>query len=53
MLFRSLGRGYAVLTDSAGKAVDEVSKVSLGQKLRAKLKDGVLDVTVDEITKEA
>ncbi len=48
-----LGRGYAVLTDSAGKAVDEVSKVSLGQKLRAKLKDGVLDVTVDEITKEA
>jgi len=48
-----LGRGYAVLTDAAGHAVDEVSKAQPGQKLKAKLRDGVLDVTVEAITKEA
>jgi exodeoxyribonuclease VII large subunit len=48
-----LGRGYAVLTDESGKAVDETAKAVVGQKIRATLKDGALDLRVEDVRKEA
>ena len=43
-----LQRGYALLTDSQGRAVTSVGQARLGDALRATLADGVLDVTVDQ-----
>jgi exodeoxyribonuclease VII large subunit len=48
-----LGRGYAVLTDAQGKAVDETGKAALGELISARLRDGSLSVRVEAIKKEA
>lgn len=48
-----LGRGYAVLSDGEGNTVEGVTRVHTGQKLKARLRDGRLDLTVDAIEKEA
>lgn len=41
-----LQRGYAMLTDSAGRAVVSTAQASPGDALKATLADGTLDVTV-------
>jgi exodeoxyribonuclease VII large subunit len=43
-----LQRGYALLTDSDGKAVTGVKQTQPGDALRATLADGVLDLTVGQ-----
>ena len=41
-----LQRGYALLTDTEGRAVTSVRQAQPGDALRATLADGVVDVTV-------
>ena len=41
-----LQRGYALLTDTGGRAVTSVQQAHPGDALRATLADGVVDVTV-------
>ncbi len=48
----TLERGYAVLTDSAGNIVQKSSDTSAGSQLKAKLAEGILQVTVDEVIAE-
>jgi len=46
-----LNRGYALLTDAAtGKAVSSVTSLDAGDAIRAHLRDGAIDATVDTIT---
>ena len=42
-----LQRGYAMLIKENGKVADSVSKVSGGEKLTARLADGLVNITVD------
>lgn len=48
-----LGRGYAVLTNDQGRAIDEVEKAIPGTLIFARLRDGSLDLRVEAIKKEA
>ncbi len=44
-----LGRGYAIATDEAGRAVCDASAVTVGDKLTISLSRGALGCTVDEL----
>ena len=46
----TLRRGYAIVSDAAGKHVRSVDRVQTGQVLNIRVADGRLGVTVDEIT---
>jgi exodeoxyribonuclease VII large subunit len=48
----TLQRGYAILSDADGSTVDGVAAAVVGAHLRARLADGSLAVTVDDITTE-
>ncbi|HEX9975056.1 MAG TPA: exodeoxyribonuclease VII large subunit, partial [bacterium] len=43
-----LERGYAILTNQAGKTISRVGQVSGGESLNVKVSDGVFGVHVDE-----
>lgn len=42
----TLKRGYAILEDSEGKPVTQVAATAVGDRLRASLSDGILELTV-------
>ena len=44
----TLGRGYSILLDQRGQAIRSAAQTSPGQKLRARLGDGELDVRVED-----
>jgi exodeoxyribonuclease VII large subunit len=44
-----LGRGYAIATDEAGRAVSDASAVGVGDKLSVSLSRGALGCTVDAV----
>ena len=44
----TLGRGYSILLDERGQAVRAASQTRPGQRLKAKLGDGELDVRVED-----
>lgn len=44
----TLGRGYSILLDERGRAVRAASQTEPGQRLRARLGDGELDVRVED-----
>lgn len=46
----TLERGYAIVVDADGHAVDSASEVEPGQSLLAYLHDGQLSLTVDDVT---
>ena len=43
-----LRRGYAWLTDASGQAVTQAARLQVGDRLRATLADGAVDVLVDQ-----
>lgn len=47
---KRLGKGYVYLETSSGKAVESISEVQLGEKLKAYLGDGSLQLKVEEKT---
>jgi len=49
----TMGRGYAILTDTAsGRVISLALEVVTGAKVSAQLSDGRLDCTVDSIEQE-
>ena len=44
----TLGRGYSILLDQRGQAIRNAAQTQPGQKLRARLGDGELDVRVED-----
>lgn len=44
-----LGRGYALVLDESGKAVQSINQSHSGDRLELRLQDGRMNVTVDEI----
>ncbi len=46
-----LGRGYAAMMDSSGKLISSADAVAAGDKVRARLKDGEISMTVDSVNK--
>ena len=44
----TLGRGYSILLDQRGQAIRNAAQTQPGQKLRAQLGDGELDVRVED-----
>ena len=45
----TLQRGYAIVTDSAGSVVTDATGMSRGDKVEARLANGRLRLSVDEI----
>lgn len=48
----SLKRGYGIVTDISGRAINSVEDVSVEENLKVFIKDGVLEVKVVNISKE-
>lgn len=48
----TLDRGYAIVQDNDGRVVQQATQVQPGDKIRARLGEGALDCTVDQIIKE-
>ena len=46
---RTLDRGYAIITDTHGAPLRDASRVTSGDRLRARLASGNLDLTVDAV----
>jgi exodeoxyribonuclease VII large subunit len=47
---RTLARGYSFTTDSStGKIVDDIRDVTIGQRLRTRIVDGILHTEIIEI----
>ncbi|MNJ69389.1 Exodeoxyribonuclease 7 large subunit [compost metagenome] len=44
----TLGRGYSILLDEKGQAIRHAAQTHPGQKLRARLAEGELDVRVED-----
>ncbi|MCY1281059.1 Exodeoxyribonuclease 7 large subunit [compost metagenome] len=44
----TLGRGYSILLDERGQAVRSAAQARVGQRLKAKLAEGELDVRVED-----
>lgn len=48
----TMGRGYAALTDKSGKFISSSESVAKGDSIKARLKDGTIEMTVDSVIKE-
>jgi exodeoxyribonuclease VII large subunit len=44
-----LARGYAVVTDDNGRVLTEATNAHVGDRFHVRLRDGAIDVTVDQI----
>ena len=44
----TLGRGYSILLDEHGNAIRQAAQTQPGQRLRARLGEGELDVRVED-----
>jgi exodeoxyribonuclease VII large subunit len=49
----TLQRGYAVITDSEGRVVSDAGTVEPGDRVKARLSKGHLDLTVDRVAKDS
>ena len=48
----TLQRGYAILSDAQGNVIREAAKVSVGDRVKARLANGSLGLTVEEVDEE-
>jgi len=48
----SLERGYGIVTDSNGRIVNSVEEISIDEKLKILIKDGMIEVRVLNVSKE-
>jgi exodeoxyribonuclease VII large subunit len=47
----TIARGYSVITAPSGEVISRVAQVEKGDSVRARLSDGQLDLTVDDVRK--